>query len=79
MFLPPATSSSHHIVREKSAQLLQQLLALQLPSALLAVQTGVPQLLQHLAQLLVHLLRALAPPLQLCSQTLLVLGTLIQK
>lgn len=54
---------SHHVVRVQSGQLLQQLLALQLPSALLAVQTGVPQLLQHLAQLLVHLLCALAPPL----------------
>lgn len=70
---------SHHAVGEKPAQLLQQLLALQLQAALVAVHTGVAQLLQHLAQLLVHLLGATPAPLELRAQALLAAAALVQE
>lgn len=74
-----AVSVSHHAVGEKSAQLLQQLLALQLQAALVTVHAGVAQLLQHLAELLVHLLRATPSPLELGAQVLLPFTTLVQE
>lgn len=70
---------SHHAVGEKSAQLLQQLLALQLQAALVAVHPGVAQLLQHLAQLLVHLLGASPSPLELRPQAPLAAAALVQE
>lgn len=58
---------SYHTVREKPAQLLQQLLALQLQAALMPVYAGVAQFLQHLAQLEIHLARALTSPFKLSA------------
>lgn len=71
-------SVSYHTFRVEPAEPLQQLFALRLTTALLTVQTGVPQLLQHLAQLLVHLLAALAALLQLCTQALLPLTVILK-
>lgn len=52
-------------------EFLQQLPALLLPLALVAVQPSAPQLLHHLVQLLLHLLTTLGHMLKLCSQALL--------
>ncbi len=68
----------YHCIRIESPEAFQDLIASLLSSVLLAVQTSVLQLGQHLGELLVHLLHSHPAPRQLLCQLLLLLPLLLK-
>lgn len=70
---------SYHSFRVESGEFLQQLFALQLSFAFMVVQSCVPELLQHLAQVLGDLLATLTSLLQLYTQTFLLAPAFIKR
>lgn len=76
MYVHSLLSDSYHSFRIESAELLHQLFAPQLAFAFLPIQASIPQLIHHLAQLLVHHLATLAALMQLCIQVFLLLTVL---